>query len=59
MKKIFVLLVIFLTLPALLFIFSPNWQLGSLGLILGVIGNFVSPVLILYLLYYFAVGEWR
>lgn len=59
MKKIWVLAVILFSLPALLLIFQPGWQLGGLGLLLGFVGNFVSPILILYLLYYFATREWR
>jgi hypothetical protein len=58
MKKLWVIFVVLLTLPAFLFIFQPGWQLGGLGLLLGVIGNFISPVLILYLLYYYARKEW-
>jgi len=59
MKKIWVLLVVLFTLPAFLFIFQPAWSLGGVGLLLGFIGNFVSPILILYLLFYFASREWQ
>ena len=59
MKKIWIVLVVLLTLPVYLFIFNPAWQLGGLGLLLGAIGTFISPILILYLLIYFVRGEWR
>ena len=59
MKKLWVLLVILLTLPVYLFIFNPSVQLGAFGLLLGVIGTFISPLLILFLLYYYARHEWR
>lgn len=59
MKKIWVILVVLLTLPVYLFIFQPAWPLGSFGILLGAIGMFVTPIIILYLLYYFASREWR
>jgi hypothetical protein len=59
MKKLIVLLVILLTLPVYLFIFQPNWQLGGLGLLLGVIGMYVTPLAILFLLYYYVRNEWK
>jgi len=59
MKKFTVILVVLLTLPVYLFIFQPSMQLGGFGLLLGVIGTFISPLLILFLLYYYARHEWR
>ena len=59
MKKFKVILVVLLTLPVYLFIFQPSMQLGGFGLLLGVIGTFISPLLILFLLYYYARHEWR
>ncbi|MCW5877104.1 MAG: hypothetical protein KIS85_09545 [Anaerolineales bacterium] len=59
MNKLRVFLVALLTLPAFLLIFQPSWQLGGLGLILGFIGNFISPLAILYLLYYYVRDKWH
>jgi len=59
MKKLLVLLVILMVMPVFLFIFQPNWQLGGLGLLLGVIGIYVTPLAILFLLYYYVRIEWK
>lgn len=59
MKKIIVILVVLLTLPVYLFIFQPSMQLGAFGLLLGMVGMFISPLLILFLLYYYARNEWQ
>jgi hypothetical protein len=59
MKKIWVILVVLLTLPVYLFIFQPQIQLAGTGILLGAIGTFVSPIAILYLLVYFVRHAWR
>jgi len=57
MKKIFknrtiVLLIGLLILPAFLLIYNPSMKLGGLGLVLGGIGYYISPLLILLSLVY-------
>lgn len=46
-------------LPVFLFIYQPAWKLGGLGLALGMIGISITPLTILYLLYYFVRNEWK
>lgn len=57
MKRIFknrtvVLAVILFSLPIFLHVYNPSMQLGGLGLFLGGIGYYISPILILVVLIY-------
>lgn len=58
MKRVPTILVALLVLPVFLFIYQPTWQLGGLGLVLGGIGITLTPLAILYLLYYYIRREW-
>lgn len=58
MKRVTTILIVLLVLPVFLFIYQPAWQLGGLGLVLGGIGITLTPLAILYLLYYYVRREW-
>lgn len=57
MKKILLIIIFLLTLPMLLFVYQPSWELGGFGLLLGFIGMTLSPILAYGLLIYFIVKE--
>jgi hypothetical protein len=57
-KRVTTILIVLLALPVFLFIYQPAWQLGGLGLVLGGIGITLTPLAILYLLYYYVRREW-
>jgi len=51
-SKLGLIVIILLSLPILLHVYDPSLQLGSIGLILGFIGYFISPVVIFVTLFY-------
>lgn len=59
MHKIKCIALVVLVLPVLLHVFNPSMELGGLGLLLGAIGMTLSPLLILYLLWYYVRREWQ
>lgn len=48
-----------LSLPALLFIYQPSMQLGGIGLLLGAIGMYLTPIAIFGGLGYWVYREWN
>ena len=48
-----------LSLPILLHVYQPAWQLGGLGLALGAIGMTVSPLILFGSLLYMIGKEWN
>lgn len=59
MKKILAVVLFVLTLPVLLFVYQPSWQLGAFGLLLGGIGMTLSPLAMLGLGLYGAYTLWK
>jgi hypothetical protein len=55
MRKIVLMLTVLLSLPILLHVYQPAWQLGGLGLVLGAIGISVSPLFLFGALAYMIV----
>lgn len=58
-NKIVVVLLILLSLPILLPLYNPSMELGALGMILGIIGTFISPVVIFGTFGYLLVQAFR
>ncbi|HEY4522250.1 MAG TPA: hypothetical protein VJH91_01265 [Candidatus Paceibacterota bacterium] len=58
LKKIAAIAVVVLGLPVFLFIFQPSWQLGGIGLALGMLGMTVTPLVVLGSLLYTAYKLW-
>ncbi len=58
-KKLALIILVLLCLPALLFIYNPSIQLGGFGLLLGVIGMTLSPVLLFGVLGVFVWERWK
>lgn len=59
MKKIFCVMLILVVAPVFFFIYQPSLQLEGLGMAIGVVGMSLTPLAILFLLYYFLRNEWR
>ena len=58
MRKLGLLSLIILSLPILLHVYQPAWQLGGWGLILGTIGMTLSPLILFGALLYMLAKEW-
>ncbi|HUS96380.1 MAG TPA: hypothetical protein VMX97_06555 [Hyphomicrobiaceae bacterium] len=58
MRKASIILAVLLSLPALLFIYQPSMKLGGVGLLLGIIGMTISPLILFGALAYFVYNEW-
>ena len=52
-------MLVLLSLPILLHVYQPAWQLGGLGLILGTIGMSISPLILFGSLLYMIGKEWN
>ena len=48
-----------LSLPILLHVYNPSMRLEWLGLLLGIVGMTVSPLILFGALAYFVYSEWR
>lgn len=59
MKKILAIAVLVLGLPGFLIIYNPSMQLGGFGLMLGMIGFTISPLVLLGALVYTTVKLWK
>jgi hypothetical protein len=59
MKKVWLVLAVLLSLPALLHIYNPSMQLGAFGLLLGVIGLTISPVILFGVLLKTVIKAWN
>jgi hypothetical protein len=59
MKKILLAALVLFSLPALLHIYQPAWQLGGWGLILGGIGFLISPILLFGTMLYVVALKWK
>jgi hypothetical protein len=59
MKKVWLVLAVLLSLPALLHIYNPSMQLGAFGLLLGVIGLTISPVILFGALLKTVIKAWN
>ena len=58
MKHLGLILLVLFSLPALLFIYNPSMQLGGLGMLLGVIGMTLYPLLLFGVLLKFVWEKW-
>lgn len=59
MKRPLVIGMVLLSLPVLLHIYQPDWQLGGFGLMLGAIGYTLSPLILFSALMYVAILKWQ
>lgn len=59
MKRHLIVAMVLLSLPALLHIYQPAWQLGGFGLMLGAIGYTLSPLILFTCLMYVAILQWQ
>lgn len=59
MKNIFLILLVLLSLPVLLFVYNPSMHLGAWGLMLGAIGMTVSPVILFAVLLLYVKEHWK
>ena len=50
---------VLLSLPVLMHIYQPAWQLGGFGLMLGAIGYTLSPLILFSALMYVVVLKWN
>lgn len=58
-KRVSLIAVLLLSLPVLLFVYQPSIQLGAFGLLLGVLGKTLSPVVIFGAIGYLIFKEWN
>ncbi len=58
MKHLSLILLVLFSLPVLLHVYNPSMQLGGLGLLLGVIGMTISPLLIFGVLLKYVYEKW-
>ncbi len=59
MRKAILISAVVLSLPALLFIYQASMKLGGFGLLLGVIGMTLSPLILYAALAYLVFKEWN
>lgn len=59
MKKALAILAIVFGLPGFLIVYNPPMMLGGFGLLLGMIGLTISPLVLLAALIYTAVQLWK
>jgi hypothetical protein len=59
MRKLMLIAAVLLSLPILLHVYNPSMRLEWLGLLLGIIGMTLSPVLLFGALAYLVYNEWR
>lgn len=58
-SKIGTIILFILSLPILLYVYNPSWRLGSFGLLLGVIGMTISPLILFGTLIYYLYESWK
>ena len=58
-KKIFCLILVLAVVPAFFFIYQPSLRLEWIGLLIGYAGMSLTPLAIIYLLYYYIRNEWK
>lgn len=58
-KKLLCLLLLLAVVPAFFFIYQPSLKLEALGLLIGYAGMTITPLAIIYLLYYYIRNEWK
>ncbi len=59
MRKVMLVAAVLLSLPILLHVYNPSMRLEWLGLLLGVIGMTLSPLILFGALAYFVYSQWR
>ena len=59
MKRVILVLLVLLSLPVLLHIYQPAFQLGAWVFALGWIGQKISPIILFGALAYVVVKEWN
>ena len=59
MKNLSLILLVLLSLPILLHVYNPSMQLGGFGLLLGVIGMTLSPLILFGVLLKHVWSEWK
>ena len=58
-KRILLILLVLLALPILLHVYNPSMRLGGFGILLGVIGMTISPVILFAALLYTVSRLWK
>ena len=59
LRRLGLILAALMTTPVLLFIYQPAWKLGGFGLLLGMIGMMISPIIILFCVIYTVNSLWH
>jgi hypothetical protein len=59
MKRVILVLLVLLSLPALLHLYQPPFQLGAALFALGWVGQKISPIILFGALAYVVIKEWR
>jgi hypothetical protein len=59
MRKVMLVAAVLLSLPILLHVYNPSMWLEWFGLLLGVIGMTLSPLILFSALAYLVYNEWR
>jgi hypothetical protein len=59
MRKALLIAAIILSLPILLHVYNPSMRLEAFGLLLGIIGMTLSPLILFGALAYLVYNEWR
>jgi hypothetical protein len=59
MKRVILVLLVLLSLPVLLHIYQPAFQLGAWFFALGWIGQKISPIILFGALAYVVIKEWN
>ena len=58
-KRLLLILLILLALPILLHVYNPSMRLGGFGIILGVIGMTISPIILFAALLFMVKKLWK
>ena len=59
MRKLLLIAAVLLSLPILLHVYQPSLRLEAFGLLLGVIGMTLSPLILFGALAYLVYSQWR
>ncbi len=59
MRKVLLIAAVVLSLPILLHVYQPSLRLEAFGLLLGIIGMTLSPLILFGALAYLVYTQWR
>jgi len=59
MRKLLLIAAVLLSLPILLHVYQPSLRLEAFGLLLGVVGMTLSPLILFGALAYLVYSQWR